>query len=124
MIRHIPPTLLSQLRSRVIVPLKDAIRLKEYIENDRNNKFHKYKKVKGSNKEITFRSYSFKLKGTLKHEMYLKALNPERIKSIIGKDYNCKVIMKPDRPIDLEYDSKNKRIIEVVIYFKRFVERI
>lgn len=119
---NIPPTLLSQISKRVIVPLKDAMKLKEYKESDRNYKFHKYKKIKGSTKQIVFRSYSFKLKGTLKHEMYIKPLNPVLIKSLLGKDFNYKLIIKPNLPINLEYESKNKRSIELVIYYRRILK--
>jgi hypothetical protein len=116
--QHIPDEILCKVRTKVILPLKDAMRLTDYKEHDRNYKFYFRKKIKGTNKQLVLRSYSFKLSGTLKHEMYLKALNPAYIKGFLGKDHDYKVIMKPDKPIDLEYDSKNKRSIELVVYFK------
>lgn len=119
MTETIPNSLLAEIRKRIIVPLKDAMRLKEYKESDRKNKFHIYKKVKGSNKEIVFRSHSFKISGTLKHEMYLKAINPLLIKKVVGKDYKYKLIITPNKPINLDFDNKNKRKIELIVYFKK-----
>lgn len=110
---------MTEIRKRIIVPLKDAMRLKNYVESDRKYKFHTYKKIKGLNKEIVFRSHSFKLRGTLKHEMYLKALNPLLIKSVVGKDYRYKIIITPNKPINLDFDSKNKRSIELIVFFKK-----
>ncbi|MBA3664788.1 MAG: hypothetical protein H0W61_11360 [Bacteroidetes bacterium] len=119
MIHHLPPALLLSISERVIVPLKDAMRITAYSEGERNSEFHVRKKIKGSKKEIVFRSYSFKLRGTLKHEMYIKPLNPALIKSILGKDYAYHLIMKPNLPINLDDDSKNKRSIDLVICFRR-----
>lgn len=95
------------------------MRVKEYKESDRKYKFHTYKKVKGTNKDIVFRSHSFKISGTLKHEMYLKAISPLLINSVVGKDYRYKIIITPNKPINLDFDSKNKRSIELIVFFKK-----
>jgi len=116
---HLPDDIVEKVRELVILPLKDAMRLKDYKEHERNYKFHIRQKVKGSKKDMVFKSYSFKLSGTLKHEMYLKPLNPELIKTILKNNYNYKLIIKPNRRINLDDDSKNKRSIELVVYFKR-----
>lgn len=116
---HVPPALLDVIRQRVIIPLKEAIRLKEYKEHERNYKFHIYKKIRGTKKENVFRSYSFKLKGSLKHEMYIKPLNPALINSILGNDFKYKLIIKPNRHINLDDDRYNNRSIELIIYFKK-----
>jgi hypothetical protein len=114
-----PPALVDTIRTKVIIPLKDAMRLTEYKEHDKNYAFYLRKKVKASKKEIVFRSYSFKLKGTLKHEMYLKALSPAYIKNFLGDHFAYKLIIKPNRVINMQYDSKNKRSIELVLFFKK-----
>lgn len=116
---HVPQALLNGICQRVIIPLKEALRLKEYKEHERNYKFHIYKKAKGTKKQKVFRSFSFKLKGSLKHEMYIKPLNPALIKGILGNDFKYKLIIKPNRHIDLDDDRYNSRSIELVIYFKK-----
>lgn len=95
------------------------MRVSSYKEHDRNYKFYTRKKIKGETKQLVYRSYSFVVKGILKHEMYLKPLNPKRITEIIGTEYGYKLIMKPNKPINLEYDSKNKRTIELVLFFRK-----
>ncbi|MCW3076037.1 MAG: hypothetical protein JWO32_646 [Bacteroidetes bacterium] len=116
---HLPESILARIRARVIVPLKEAMRIKEYHENERNYKFHVYKKIKGSKKQKVFRSYSFKVTGTLRHEMYIKPLNPKLIKSLTGEKFNYRLIIKPNRHINLDDDRYNNRSIELIIFFRK-----
>jgi hypothetical protein len=115
----VPDDIIDEIRKKIIIPLKDAMRVSEYKEHDRNYKFYNRKKTKNSSKALVFRSYSFKIKGILKHEMYLKPINAENIINILGSDFDYKLIMKPNKPIDLEFESRNKRSIELVIYLKK-----
>lgn len=115
----VPSPILERIKQSVVIPLKDAMKISDYKEHNRSYKFYFRKKKKEAKNELVFLPYSFILNGTLKHEMYLKAINPERIKKLLPKEYGYKLIITPNRPIDLDFESRNKRRIEIILYFKR-----
>lgn len=108
------------MRKQIILPLKDAMKLREHYEHERNFRFHR----RSGDKSSLFRSYSFVVKGRLKHEMYLKAVKYSRIREALPEHFDFKLIVTPRRSYNPDHPYRNTRKFELVIYWNsKFISR-